>query len=70
MMLFDNAIAHTAGALQLSAGQDAGVEAVVHAIHDIFSEENTDTVLLIDAENAFNFINREVMLHNIKISVC
>ena len=70
MMLFDNAITHTAGALQLSAGQDAGVEAVVHAIHDIFSEENTDTVLLIDAENAFDFINREVMLHNIKISVC
>ena len=70
MMLFDNAITHTAGALQLSAGQDAGVEAVVHAIHDIFSEENTDTVLLIDAENAFDFISREVMLHNIKISVC
>ena len=70
MMLFDNAIAHTAGALQLSVGQDAGVEAVVHTIHDIFSEENTDTVLLIDAENAFDFINREVMLHNIKISVC
>ena len=40
MMLFKNDITHAAGALQLSAGQDAGVEAVVHSMHDIFSEEN------------------------------
>ena len=32
----------------------------------IFSEENTVTVLIIDAENAFISINRKVMLHNIK----
>ena len=30
------------------------------------SEENTEAVLLIDAENAFNSINRKVMLHNMK----
>ena len=36
MMVFKNNITHAAGALQLSAGQDAGVEAVVHAMHDIF----------------------------------
>ena len=40
IMLFKNDIAHAAGVLQLSAGQDAGVEAVVHSMHDIFSEEN------------------------------
>ena len=40
MMLFKNDITHAAGDLQLSAGQDAGVEAVVHSMHDIFSEEN------------------------------
>ena len=54
MMLFKNDITHAAGALQLSAGQNAGIEAVVHSIHDIFSEENTEVVLLIDAENGFN----------------
>ena len=27
---------------------------------------DTDPVLLIDAENAFNSINRKVMLHNLK----
>ena len=64
MILFKNDITHAAGASQLSAGQDAGDEAVVHAMHDIFSEGNTEAVLLIDAENAFNSINREVMLHN------
>ena len=28
----------------------------------------TDAVLLIDAENAFNFINHKVMLHNFKFN--
>ena len=67
MMFFKNDIAHDAGALQLSAVQDAGVEAVVNAIHDIFSEKNTKAVLLIDAENDFNSIIRKVMLHNMKV---
>ena len=66
MMLLKNDITHAAGSLQLSAGEDAGVEAVVHAMHDIFSDENIKAVLLIDAENAFNSINRKVMLHNMK----
>ena len=66
MMLFKNDIKHAASALQLSTGQGAGIEAVVHAMHDIFSEENTEVVLLIDAENAFNSNNRKVMLHNMK----
>ena len=37
----------------------------VHAMH-IFSEEKTEVVLLIDVENAFSSINRQVMLHNMK----
>ena len=35
----------------------------------IFKDENTDAVLLIDAENAFNLINREAFIHSVKI-VC
>ena len=34
-----------------------GVEIIVHTMHDVFSEENTEAVLLIDAENVFNLIN-------------
>ena len=66
MMLFKNDITYATGALQLSTEQDAGVKAVVHAIHDIFFKENPKAVLLIDAENAFDFINWKLMLHNMK----
>ena len=34
---------------------------------DIFEEEETEAILLVDANNAFNSINREAMLHNISI---
>ena len=34
-------------------------------LYDIFTADDTEAVLLIDAENAFNAINRKVMLHNI-----
>ena len=67
MMLFKNDITHAAGALQLSARQDAGVEAAVHAVDDIFPQRITEVVLLVDSENAFNAINRKVMFHNMKL---
>ena len=57
------------GSLQVCAGHDAGCEAAVHAMHSIFDEENTEAVLLIDAGNAFNAVNRKVFLHNVRI-VC
>ena len=49
--------------MQLSGSQDAGVEAAISAIRDIFID---DAVHLIHAENAFNSINRKVMLHHLK----
>ena len=61
MMIFKKDIADTAGPLQLSAGQEAGTEAAIHAMQDVFANEGTEAVLLIDAENAFNSINRKVM---------
>ena len=56
----------SAGDLQLCAGQKSGCETAVHAMSEIFAEEETDAVLLVDATNAFNSINRKVMLHNIQ----
>ena len=35
-------------------------------MHDVYSGENTDVVLLIDAVNSFNLINGKVLLHNMK----
>ena len=59
-------IIDSVGDLQLCAGQEAGCEAAVHVMSEIFAEEETDAVLLLDAANAFNSINRKVMLHNVK----
>ena len=48
----------SAGSLQLCAGQKSGCEAAAHAMREIYQEEETDAVLLIDASNAFNCRNR------------
>ena len=54
-----------AGSIQVCAGQDGGSEAAIHAMRTIYEDVETDGVLLIDAANAFNSINRAVMLQNI-----
>jgi hypothetical protein len=59
-------VVESAGSLQLCAGQPGGCEAAVHAANEIFKEEETDGVLLIDASNAFNSLNRQATLHNIR----
>ena len=55
------------GSLQLCAGQKSGSEAAIHAMHTIFETDETDGVLLIDASNAFNALNRQAALHNIRV---
>ena len=48
-----------AGNLQLCAGQQAGAEAAIHAMQDIYNDEECEAVLLVDASNAFNTLNRK-----------
>ena len=55
------------GSLQVFAGQDAGGEAAIHALRHIYEQEECEAVMLIDASNAFNSVNRKVLLHNVKI---
>ena len=59
-------IKKAAGCSQLSAGQEAGCEAAIHAMHKIFEPNETEAILLVDAKNAFNSINRKTLLHNIE----
>ena len=67
MRLLRNDILKAAGSLQLCVGQDAGSEAVIHAVYDMFNEENTEPMIMVDASNAFNSINREAFLHKTKV---
>ena len=53
------------GALQLCAGQDAGIEAAIHAMRDIFIDDETEAILLVDARNTFNNLNRQAALFNV-----
>ena len=55
-----------AGSLQLCAGQDSGIEAAIHSMAEVFSDPATEGVLLADATNAFNSLNREVALRNVQ----
>ena len=50
--------------LQLSVGQDVGCEAAFHALKQIFAEYDTEAVILVDATNAIENLNRQVTLRN------
>ena len=59
-------IQEVAGSVQLCAGQISGIEAAVHAVRTLFHREETEALLLVDASNAFNSLNRQTALHNIQ----
>ena len=60
---------YAAGLLQVCTGQEAGTEAAIHAMYDICNDEHSEAVLLVNAENAFHSINRNVMIHDTSV-VC
>ena len=60
-------VQNTVGCLQLCAGQRAGSEAGVHAMRQIFDDDSTEALLMVDANNAFNSLNRESALRNVQI---
>ena len=66
MSILKDDLAKAVGNLQLCDGQNAGCEAAVHLMLDIFATNETEAVLLVDAEKAFTSVNRQVSLHNIK----
>ena len=58
-----------AGSLQVCMGQEAGSESTIHTIYDVYQQDETEAVLLVDIDNAFNSINRKAMLHKISITL-
>jgi hypothetical protein len=59
-------IQQASGPIQLCAGLENGCEAAVHAMLQLFESDASDAVLLVDADNAFNRLNRSVALWNIQ----
>lgn len=54
------------GCLQLCGGQISGIEAAVHAVRTAFDSDDGEAIILADASNAFNSLNRKVALQNIR----
>ena len=51
--------------LQLCVGVPSACEAAVHAMSTLFSRPSIQGILLVDATNAFNVLNRTAALHNV-----
>ena len=54
------------GFLQLCIEQVSDSEVAIHAVYEMFKKK-AQAVLMLDASNTFNAINREEFLHNKKI---
>ena len=67
LWILSSDIQDSTGPLQVCAGQVGGCEAAIHSMRLIFNEQDVEAALLIDAENAFNSINRLAALHNIDV---
>ena len=59
-------IQEAAGPLQSCAGLESGIEASIRAVKRAWDEPETEAVLLVDADNAFNRLNRKAAIHNIR----
>ena len=56
-----------AGPLQTATGLQSGAEAAIHSMRCMFEDDQTDAMILDDARNAFNSVNRQAALHNIQV---
>ena len=52
---------------QLCLGQKGGIEYAIHSLRSAYEDKNNEAMLLIDADNAFNSLNRELALKNVEV---
>ena len=57
------------GVDQLCSGLKTGIEGAIHSTRELYEEKSVDgyDLLLVDANNAFNFVNRALVLWNIRV---
>lgn len=56
-----------AGNFQLYGDQKSSAELAIRAATELFENDDSHGILQIDANNAFNSLNRKVALHNLRI---
>ena len=61
-------IQQAAGSLQLRVGQVAGIDAAIHTMSHLFNDDGSEAALLVDANNAFNLLNRQAALPSLPFS--
>ena len=52
--------------LQLCIGVPSACEAAIHAMDSLIRGTDVEAILLVDASNAFNALNRKAAMHNIR----
>ena len=50
----------------MCTGIRSGIETAVHMNNRSWEDKDTEAVLMVDVDNAFNRLNRKVALHNVK----
>ena len=60
---------HLGSNIQLCLGQKCGIEHAIHTLREEFDADESCSILLIDASNAFNLLNRKLALENIE-TIC
>ena len=56
-----------AGPPQTASRLEPGAEAAIHSMRCMFEDDRTDAVILVDARSAFNSLNCQAALHNIRV---
>ena len=59
-------LASLGGNMQLCQGQKCGIEHAMHSFRHSSDDPENEAILLIDAKNAFNVLNRRTALENVK----
>ena len=57
-------LASRGGNMQLHLGQKCGIEHAIHSLCHSYNDPEIESILLIDAKNAFNVLNRRTALEN------
>ena len=68
MQVMNPELVNATAPIQVCSGLPGGVEAAVHALRRLYEDDDTEAVILVDADNAFNRMNRSVALNNIQFT--